>query len=52
LQNLILSLAIKKVAKAFWINVYNLQVIKGVVDKFPIASVETIPGFLLLTHLW
>jgi hypothetical protein len=40
---LILSLAIK--VKAFWINVYNLQVIKGVVDKFPIASVETIPGF-------
>ena len=35
----------KKVAKAFWINVYNLQVIKSVVDKFPIASVETVPGF-------
>jgi hypothetical protein len=34
-----------KSCKAFWINVYNLQVIKGVVDKFPIASVETIPGF-------
>lgn len=35
----------KKVAKAFWINVYNLHVIKGVVDLFPIASVEKIPGF-------
>ncbi|SHG13918.1 Protein of unknown function, DUF547 [Flavobacterium segetis] len=35
----------KKVAKAFWINVYNLQVIKGVIDVYPIASVEKIPGF-------
>ena len=39
----------KKVAKAFWINVYNLHVIKSVVDKFPIASVETIPGFFTAT---
>lgn len=35
----------KKVAKAFWINVYNLRVIKSVVDKFPIESVEKVPGF-------
>lgn len=34
-----------KVAKAFWINVYNLRVIKSVVDRFPIESVEKIPGF-------
>tara|TARA_R110002124_G_scaffold141823_4_gene306395 strand:- start:1119 stop:1856 length:738 start_codon:yes stop_codon:yes gene_type:complete len=35
----------KKLAKAFWINVYNLQVIKAVVDVYPIASIEKVPGF-------
>ncbi|OCB70225.1 hypothetical protein LPBF_12345 [Flavobacterium crassostreae] len=35
----------KKLAKAFWINVYNLQVIKAVIDNMPLVSVEKIPGF-------
>lgn len=35
----------KKLAKAFWINVYNLQVIKSVIALFPIPSVEKVPGF-------
>lgn len=35
----------KKLAKAFWINVYNLEVIRSIVDIFPIQSVEKIPGF-------
>ena len=35
----------KNKAKAFWINVYNLQVIKGVVDKYPMASVNNQQGF-------
>lgn len=35
----------KDTARAFWINIYNLQVIKGLVDGFPAASVNSIPGF-------
>ncbi len=35
----------KDTARAFWINMYNLQVIKGLVDGFPAASVNNIPGF-------
>ena len=35
----------KEEAKAFWINAYNLLVIKAVVEKLPIVSVNTIPGF-------
>ncbi|CAM3091598.1 DUF547 domain-containing protein [Flavobacterium frigoris] len=35
----------KKFAKAFWINVYNLEVIKAVIEHFPLASVEKVPGF-------
>jgi hypothetical protein len=35
----------KNVAKAFWINVYNLQVIRSVIDVFPIPSIEKVPGF-------
>lgn len=35
----------KNKAKAFWINVYNLQVIKGVVDNYPLESVEKVNGF-------
>ncbi|MDG2431138.1 DUF547 domain-containing protein [Flavobacterium sp.] len=35
----------KKLAKAFWINVYNLHVIKSVIDLYPIASIEKVPGF-------
>lgn len=32
-------------AKAFWINIYNLQVIKGVIDNFPLKNVDKIPTF-------
>ena len=35
----------KNIAKAFWVNMYNLQVIKGVVDAYPVKSVIDIPGF-------
>ncbi|WP_188050523.1 DUF547 domain-containing protein [Flavobacterium sp. GP15] len=45
IQKLDTKFSDKKLAKAFWINVYNLQVIKGVIDVYPITSVEKIPGF-------
>lgn len=35
----------KEEAKAFWINTYNLLVIRSVIEKMPIVSVNTIPGF-------
>ena len=35
----------KNVSKAFWINVYNLEVIKGVLDNYPVKSVNLIEGF-------
>ena len=35
----------KDASKAFWINIYNLQVIKGVLDNYPLKSVNDIPGF-------
>ncbi|NRT16827.1 hypothetical protein HNP99_003201 [Flavobacterium sp. 28A] len=35
----------KKLAKAFWINVYNLEVIRAVVDLYPVPTVEKVPGF-------
>lgn len=35
----------KSLAKAFWINIYNLQVIKGVLDNFPLKNVDKIPTF-------
>jgi hypothetical protein len=35
----------KDASKAFWINVYNLQVIKGVLDNYPLKSVNDVPGF-------
>ena len=35
----------KKLAKAFWINVYNLQVIRSIVNVFPVASIEKVAGF-------
>lgn len=35
----------KKLAKAFWINVYNLEVIKAVIELFPLPSIEKVPGF-------
>ncbi len=31
--------------KAFWINTYNLLVIKGIVDNYPVKSVQDIKGF-------
>ena len=35
----------KNTARAFWINMYNLQVIKGVLDGYHIKTVYEIPGF-------
>lgn len=35
----------KEEAKAFWINTYNLLVIRSVIEKFPLVSVNTVPGF-------
>jgi Protein of unknown function, DUF547 len=34
-----------KVFKAFWINSYNLIVIKGIVDKYPVKSALDLKGF-------
>lgn len=31
--------------KAFWINTYNLLVIRGILDKYPMKSVQEIKGF-------
>ncbi|MDC6364885.1 MULTISPECIES: DUF547 domain-containing protein [Flavobacteriaceae] len=31
--------------QAFWINVYNLLVIKGIVDNYPVKSPLDVPGF-------
>jgi len=33
------------VRKAYWINVYNVLVIKSVVDNYPITSPKDVPGF-------
>lgn len=33
--------------KAFWINVYNLGVIKALVDEYPVTSPQEIPGFFV-----
>ncbi len=33
--------------KAFYINAYNLLTIKGVLDNYPIASVQDVAGFFL-----
>jgi Protein of unknown function, DUF547 len=35
----------KNKSKAFWINVYNLEVIRSVIDSYPIESVEKVKGF-------
>ena len=35
----------KDTCKAFWINIYNLLVIKNIVDNYPIKSTMDIPGF-------
>ncbi len=34
-----------EVRKAYWVNVYNLLVIKSVVDHYPVNSVQEVPGF-------
>ncbi len=31
--------------KAFWVNIYNLIVIKGIVEKYPIQSTISVSGF-------
>jgi Protein of unknown function, DUF547 len=40
----------KEVNKAFWINIYNLIVIKNVLDNYPLKSVQDIPGFFKETE--
>jgi len=30
---------------AFWINAYNANVVRGVLDHYPVASVKKVPGF-------
>lgn len=44
-KNMQVSTADPEVYKAFWINAYNLAVIKGIVDEYPVASPLDIPGF-------
>jgi len=44
-KNIQVSTDDPEVYKAFWINAYNLAVIKGVLDKYPITSPMDIPGF-------
>ena len=44
-KNLSVPKSNTKTYQAFWINVYNLYVIKGVVDNYPIDSPLDIPGF-------
>ena len=45
IENLKTAFTDKNVSKAFWINVYNLEVIKGVLDNYPVKSVNLIEGF-------
>ena len=35
----------KNASKAFWINVYNLQVIKNVIDNYPLKPVTDVPTY-------
>jgi Protein of unknown function, DUF547 len=44
-SNIDLSKESKFNIKAFWINAYNLSVIKGIVSKYPIKSALDIAGF-------
>ncbi|MBI3292128.1 MAG: DUF547 domain-containing protein [Elusimicrobia bacterium] len=39
------SLPTKEAKLAFWINAYNACVIKGVLDRYPLKSVQDVPGF-------
>lgn len=36
---------------AYWINVYNLLIIKNVIENYPIKSVNTVTGFFDKTYL-
>jgi Protein of unknown function, DUF547 len=45
IENLKTTFTDKDISKAFWINVYNLEVIKGVLDNYPLKSVNSIEGF-------
>ncbi|WP_310556983.1 DUF547 domain-containing protein [Flavobacterium sp.] len=40
-----LSVLEKNSYKAFWINAYNIMVIKGIVSNYPTSSVQEIKGF-------
>ena len=40
----------KDVNKAFWINIYNLAVVKNVLDNYPLKSTLDIPGFFKETE--
>ncbi len=44
-QNILVTKDNSKTYQAFWINAYNLCVIKGVVDHYPINSPSDVPGF-------
>ncbi len=44
-KNMQVSIADPELYQAFWINAYNLAVIKGIVDKYPIASPMDVAGF-------
>jgi hypothetical protein len=49
LLNMIAKVEVKKVAenekKAFWINAYNILVIKGIIDNYPLESPKNVKGF-------
>lgn len=45
IANLKLDATQKDAPIAFWINVYNLLVIKNVIESYPVKSVNFIPGF-------
>ena len=50
-KNLQVSTDDPEVYKAFWINTYNLAVIKGIIDNYPIASPMDAAGFFdLITY--
>jgi Protein of unknown function, DUF547 len=44
-SNIDLSNTNINIYKAFWINTYNLLVIKGIVNKYPMKSVQDVKGF-------
>jgi hypothetical protein len=44
-ENIKVSKANAKQYQAFWINAYNLSVIKGITEKYPVKGPLSIPGF-------